>query len=68
MVETVKQHCQHTDCMYRARSTLVETCDYMLVTGQPRNCDISICDKYKAGKKKVVSTLGGFIYDVDKDW
>lgn len=65
MVETVREHCQHKDCKYRSAAYVGETCDYMLVTGKPRNCNISVCDKYESGERVLKSTLGGFIYDND---
>ncbi len=69
MIETVAEHCVHKDCKYRAKTTLIESCDYILVKRKPRGCKISECDKYEAGKKKMISTLGGFRYDYDdEDW
>lgn len=34
----------------------------MLVTGKARNCDISKCDKYRTGKRILISSLGGMYY------
>lgn len=67
-IETVTEHCIHKDCKYRSRSTLIESCDYMLVTRRPRGCKISECNKYEIGRKKMISTLGGFRYDYEDDW
>ncbi len=67
MIETVKEHCKHPDCKYRGKATLVESCDYILITHKPRGCSISECDKYTTGKKKLISTLGGFKYE-HEDW
>lgn len=47
----------------------MESCDYILITRRPRGCSISECDKYETGKKKLISTLGGFKYEYeDEDW
>lgn len=65
MAETVKEHCKHKDCRYRAKgATGIEYCKYMIVTGKPRGCDISDCDKYVTGKVKAVSRLEGLWYDI----
>ena len=48
MIETVKEHCVHTDCKYRcniAKQTIC--CVYILKEHKPRGCGISDCDKYK---------------------
>ena len=63
MVETVKKHCVHPDCRYRGIFDGQPSCQYMIITGRPRVCNISECDKYKAGKVKTISSLGGFTYD-----
>ena len=71
MNETVSKDCQHKDCKYRSKGHGVETCDYILINHRSRGCKISECDKYETGKRKLVSTLGGFQYGeqyVDKDW
>ena len=60
MIETVKEHCEHLDCMYRGRFDSQPCCMYMIVTGCPRGCDISKCNKYKAGKRKVLQDMDGF--------
>ena len=39
--------CKHKDCTYRNGQGGGETCDYMLMTGLPRECDFETCDKYK---------------------
>lgn len=63
MVETVSEHCKHPDCKYRGRLSFVDdACFYMFYTGKPRGCDISKCDKYKAGKVGVVMSLDGIRY------
>ena len=69
MIETVKEHCKHPDCKYRGKTTLIESCDYIMIARKPRGCSISKCDKYATGKKKLISTLGGFKYEYeDEDW
>lgn len=60
MVETVKESCEHIDCMYRGRFDSQPCCMFMIVTGRPRNCEVSRCDKYKAGKRVVLQDMGGF--------
>lgn len=62
-METVKTHCKHIDCKYRGRFDSQPACVYMAVTGRPRGCSISECDKYSPGKLRTVSKLGGFIYE-----
>lgn len=68
MIETVAEHCQHIDCKYRSKGHGLQTCDYILIKHKTRGCDISVCDKYEAGKKKMISTLGGFRYENEDDW
>ena len=64
MIETVEEHCKHPDCRYRKRLTWNgESCQYMLITGKRRGCEISECDKYKKGKLKVVSKIYGFDFE-----
>lgn len=65
MIETVSEHCKHIDCRYRTSIYYAPCCGYMLITGKPRNCDISKCDKYSNGKRILKSTLGGMWYDPD---
>ena len=62
MIETVQEHCKHIDCKYRSSIYYTPCCGYMLVTGEPRGCDISKCDKYRPGKRIILSTLGGIWY------
>lgn len=57
-VETVNEHCKHTDCMYRGKVGTTDTCDYIIYKHQSRGCKISECIRYKRGRKKVNSTLG----------
>ena len=61
VVETVEEYCSQKDCIYRSPLTSyqVDYCNYIVVEGKPRGCSISTCDKYKAGKKKVVMTRRG---------
>ena len=62
MNETVKEHCIHKDCKYRTRFDSQPSCGYMMITGKPRGCSISKCDKYSQGKIATVSKLGGMHY------
>lgn len=62
-VETVDKDCKHKDCKYRAVVSF-EYCKYMIVTGRPRGCSISACDKYEPGSVKPKSKLEGLHYDV----
>lgn len=51
-IETVKEHCIHKDCIYRRTlENRIPYCDYLGMEKKPRNCDISKCDKYKAGQR-----------------
>ena len=64
-VETVDKDCKHKDCKYRVRGVVsFEYCKYMLVTGRPRGCSISACDKYEPGSVRPKSKLEGLHYDV----
>lgn len=63
MHEIVKNECLHKGCRYRTTFDGQPACGYMLVTGQPRGCSISKCDKYRTGKVKIISTIKGFEYD-----
>lgn len=49
MAEQIKGSCKRRGCAYRAREGM---CDYILITGRPRGCDIKGCKKYVAGPKK----------------
>ncbi len=51
-IETVKECCTHTDCIYRTHIDGGNTpiCYYAVIENQSRNCKISECDKYKGGK------------------
>lgn len=62
MNETVKKDCKHEDCRYRSTFNFQPCCMYMLVTGERRGSKISECDKYRDGKIKYASLLGGFNY------
>ena len=63
-METVKKDCKHVDCKWRGRFDSQPVCMYMMITGKPRVCKISECDKYDSGKLRVVSKKGGVWYDV----
>jgi hypothetical protein len=43
------QQCKHKDCRFRESSKKKgdKTCDYMLITGQPRGCEACNCNKYE---------------------
>ena len=44
--------CKKKDCKYRTRfSNSLEFCDYLTITGKPRNCDPANCDKYEKRSK-----------------
>lgn len=62
MNETVKEHCRWRDCKYRTRFDSQPSCGYMIITGRPRGCKISECDKYEPGKVKIVSRMEGMRY------
>lgn len=52
--ETVDKHCKHKDCKYRGWVGGCRSCDYLLITGKLRDCNISECDKYESGKREKV--------------
>ena len=54
----VSRYCPK-DCIYigSITCTAYKTCDYLLITGEPRGCDLIGCTKYKSGKK---GTLRGW--------
>ena len=52
-IETVKEDCLYQDCAYRGKMDGADCCDYILVTGRPRGCLISECDKYRRGRRKL---------------
>lgn len=64
-IETVKEHCKHEDCIYRGWASGMSVCEYILVKGHSRGCDISKCDKYKSGVRSRMSTLGGIRWGDD---
>ena len=67
MIETVKEHCEHEDCIYRGKFGSDPCCQYILIAEKRRGCKISECDKYAAGTVSIVSTMGGFMvkdYDI----
>ena len=59
-METVAKDCLHEDCAYRAGKSTGDTCDYILITGKPRGCLISQCDKYRPGRKKRSEPFDGY--------
>lgn len=62
-VETVEEHCQHKDCVYRCRLTYdCDFCNYAVMEGRLRGCPISQCDKYNNTKKRVTMTAAGLWY------
>jgi hypothetical protein len=65
MIETVAKNCPHKDCMFRSQVSGVPYCAYIAITRHPRGCSISDCDKYKKGKTRRVSTLGGIEFQYD---
>ena len=44
--------CKHKDCVYRGNKSGLTTCDYCYITGMPRGCKISQCDKYISGLQR----------------
>ena len=44
----IKGKCKRKGCMYREREGM---CDFILITGRPRGCDIENCDQYIKGPK-----------------
>lgn len=59
-IETVDEHCKHTDCVYRTRLDVYgrHFCAYALAERRSRGCSISECDKYRAGKKRPAIKAG----------
>lgn len=64
MIETVEEHCRHTDCVYRCILDAQGTpfCNYAVMERRMRNSRISECDKYKRGRKRVVMNAGTLNY------
>lgn len=59
-IETVEDYCQHKDCVYRGYlngSRRIPTCDFILLKGERRNADISKCNRYRKGKRRIVSHM-----------
>jgi len=50
-------------CQYRGKMAGIDTCDYMLVTGHRRPCDIQGCTEYKRGKSLSIGKKAN-AYDV----
>lgn len=52
----VSRYCPK-DCIYIGSITWTayKTCDYLLITGEPRGCDLIGCTKYESGKKEQLS-------------
>ena len=46
----IKGLCKREGCMYRCTGGV---CDFALITGRPRGCDIEECDQYVEGPKAV---------------
>ena len=54
VIETVDEHCQHKDCIYRMKfDETTDYCAYCLFEYEVRRCKISECTRYKKGKRKV---------------
>lgn len=72
-IETVKEHCKHTDCIYRSFIDGGNTpiCFYAVLACESRKCKISECDKYKGGKpikpKMDMEYVLYWEYEYDKD-
>lgn len=64
MIETVKEHCRHRDCVYRlplsGAKHETEFCNYICMAGHPRGCPISECTRYRRGKRKVRAIGNGY--------
>lgn len=39
-------------CIYQSREKQVNGCDYILMEGHSRGCDVEDCDRYIKGKRK----------------
>lgn len=63
IVETVDEHCEHKDCVYRMRLDAYgrEFCNYCVMEYQLRGCPISKCTRYKAGTRTVAMTRTGLL-------
>lgn len=76
-LETVRDHCKHSDCMYRSSidAGQIPICYYAVLANECRGCKISECDKYKSGKpirprmdREYVVFWEYEIYDEDADF
>lgn len=76
-IETVREHCKNTDCVYRSKLLGCGTpfCQYCLIEEHSRGCKISECDKYKPGEAKQPRLSGEMViwweyeyYDEDADF
>lgn len=38
------------DCVYIGRISGTPCCDYILITGKPRGCEVKGCERYENGK------------------
>lgn len=52
MKKTSKEYCMECvyGCGHDGGQLLV--CDYFLMTGKRRGCEVGVCDKFKKGKKR----------------
>lgn len=50
--------CKNFDCLYYAPTT--ETCDYLLITGNRRQCDSENCARYTTNPDKVKPLNKGY--------
>ena len=54
------EDCKHKGCIYRGRIAGTDCCDYCFITGYPRGCKISECDKVvisHKGRAQIVRKL-----------
>lgn len=54
MVKTSGEYCKKCKYAYTGGAGSVKSCDYLLMTGKLRDCEVGYCDKFekKTGRRK----------------
>ena len=50
MIKTTLKLCKTCKYSYCYNENYLVTCDYLLITGNLRGCEVGECDKYEPGK------------------
>lgn len=55
-----KNICMQFDCVYHPDSIKNGSCNYIIITGHRRGCQVEGCDKYSTGEKNNRTKIASF--------